>query len=55
MKINNITKAAKTIMSMCTDFLMGGLSEEMFVFNIKGYAKYIEEEHKKIKDKKDSG
>jgi len=42
-----IETAAKTIMSMCTGYLMGDTSEEMFVHNINLYADGIKEEYEK--------
>jgi len=38
-----IKEAAKTIMSMCLDFLQGGITVETFVNNLRTFASYIEE------------
>jgi len=50
MRNKQINKAVETIASMCVDLLMGGLSDEMFVFNIKMYAKMLEKELSESQD-----
>ncbi len=42
---SELKAAAKTIMSMCTDYLMGGLSEDMFRRNLKLYADNANQEN----------
>lgn len=44
MSVENITKAAQTLMSMCTSFLMGGITVETFVSNLETFAERCREE-----------
>ena len=52
MKNKNIITASNTIMDMCVSYQMGSLSEKMFAYNIKGYAKYIDEQYNNVTNKK---
>ena len=40
--IHDTEKYAETLMSMCTDFLVGGITEETFVANLKVFADQAE-------------
>ena len=41
---------AKTIISMTTQYLLGNVTEEMFLINMKLFTEHIENENNKVKN-----
>ena len=44
---NDFKKHVECLMSMCTDYLMGGLKKEVFISNLKIFADKLDKENEK--------